>query len=72
MGKDSLHGTHDNQTSANQNNAMSEDPADGSRVSFVTGKDGTTRVERPPEQDAHDEATVEELGREGMGVAAKE
>ena len=72
MGKDSLHETDDTQASANQNNAMSDDPADGARNSFVTGKDGSTPVEKAPPGDAQDQATVEELGREGMGVAAKE
>ena len=72
MGKDSLHETHDNQPTANQNNAMSEDPEDGNRESFVTGKDGTTPVEKPPADDAHDEATTEDFGKRGMGVAAKE
>ena len=72
MGKDSLHETDDTQPTANQNNAMSDDPADGQRNSFVAGKDGTTPVEKAPPGDAQDQATVEELGREGMGVAAKE
>lgn len=57
---------------ANQNNQMSEDPGDGSRRSFVTGKDGATPVERPPQGDAQDQATIEEFGKEGLGVAAKE
>ena len=57
---------------ANQNNQMSEDPGDGSRTSFTVGKDGTTPVEKAPEHDAQDQATIEEFGEEGMGVAAKE
>jgi hypothetical protein len=56
----------------NQNNQMSDDPADGSRNSFTTGKDGTTPVERAPEQDEQDQSTIEAFGEEGAGVAAKE
>lgn len=61
------------QTSANQNNQMSDDdPADGSRTSFTVGKDGTTPIENAPPGDAQGQATVEEFGEEGMGIAAKE
>lgn len=56
----------------NQNNAMSDDPEDGNRESFTTGRDGKSPAEKPPEQDEHNKATVEEFGREGLGVAAKE
>lgn len=72
MGKDSLHGNAHNSTSPNQNNAMSEDPDDGDRESFVTGKDGSTPVEKAPPGDAHDEATIEDFGKRGLGVGAKE
>lgn len=72
MGKDSLHDTHDSQASGNQNNAMSDDPDDGNRESFVTGKDGITPLEKPPEEDAQDEATIEDFGKRGLGVAPKE
>jgi hypothetical protein len=57
----------------NQNNAMSEDPGDGSRNSFVTGRDGgKTAAEKAPEQDDQDESAIEAFGEEGAGIAAKE
>jgi hypothetical protein len=56
----------------NQNNQMSDDPGDGSRNSFTTGKDGNTPVEKKPEGDAQDQSTIEAFGEEGAGVAAKE
>lgn len=56
----------------NQNNAMSDDPADGNRTSFVAGKDGTSPAEKKPAQDAQDESTIEAFGDEGAGIAAKE
>ena len=34
----------------NQNNAMSDDPGDGNRLAFKPGKDGSTPVEKAPEQ----------------------
>ena len=33
----------------NQNNAMSDDPKDGNRESFTTGRDGASRVEKSPD-----------------------
>ena len=56
----------------NQNNQMSDDPGDGSRKSFVLGKDGETPVEKKPPQDAQDQSTIEAFGEEGAGIAAKE
>ena len=57
----------------NQNNAMSDDPGDGSRNSFVTGRDGgKTDAEKAPEQDDQDESAIEAFGEEGAGIAAKE
>ncbi len=49
------------QIPASQENQISEDPRDGSRL---TGK--------PPPQDGHNEATIEEFGERNMGVAAQE
>ena len=73
MSKNQNHHLDDsNQIPANQGNQMSEDPKDGNRTSFTLGKDGNTPVEKAPKHDAQDEATVEEFGREGMGVGAKE
>ena len=57
----------------NQNNATSNDPADGHRLTDKPGPDGTTPIEnKKPAQDAQDQPTIEEFGEEGMGVGAKE
>jgi hypothetical protein len=57
----------------NQNNAMSDDPGDGSRNSFTTGRDGgKTAAEKAPEQDDQDQSTIEAFGEEGAGIAPKE
>ena len=57
----------------NQNNAMSDDPGDGSRKSFTTGRDGgKTAAEKAPRQDDQDESTIEAFGEEGAGIAPKE
>jgi len=56
----------------NQNNQMSDDPGDGHRLTDKPGVIGRTPVEKAPEHDAQNQATVEEFGREGMGVAPKE
>lgn len=64
---------HDSaQPTQNQKNEMSDDPGDGSRLSFTLGADGTTPLEKAPEQDAQGKATIEEFGRAGAGIAAKE
>ncbi len=68
----SQHGLDDEQPQQNQNNQMSDDPADGNRESFVTGKDGTTPAEKKPDQDRQDQSTIEAFGEEGAGVGAKE
>ena len=57
----------------NQNNEMSENPGDGSRESFVTGRDGArTAAEKAPGQDEQDQSDIEAFGEEGAGIAAKE
>jgi hypothetical protein len=56
----------------NQNNAMSDDPADGHRLTDKPGAIGKTPVEKTPKQDQQNQATIDEFGREGMGVAPKE
>jgi hypothetical protein len=57
----------------NQNNEMSDDPGDGSRKSFTTGRDGgRTAVEKSPEQEGQDQSAIEAFGEEGAGIAAKE
>jgi hypothetical protein len=57
----------------NQNNRMSDDPADGSRRSAGLGRaGGKTAAETPPKQDAQDQSTIEAFGEEGAGIAPKE
>jgi hypothetical protein len=56
----------------NQNNSMSDDPADGSRLTDKPEAIKKTPAERVPPNDAQNQATIEEFGEEGMGVAAKE
>lgn len=67
-----LHNPDSTDRALNQNNQMSDDPGDGSRNSFVLGKDGNTPVERAPEQDEQDQSTIEAFGKEGAGIAPKE
>lgn len=64
--------SHVGETPTTQNNAMSDDPADGHRLIGKPGSTGQTSTEKAPEDDAQDEATIEDFGREGMGVSAKE
>ena len=72
MGKQNLHNPDDAEQPLNQNNQMSEDPGDGSRDSFVLGKDGSTPVEKKPPHDEQDQSTIEAFGEEGAGIASKE
>ncbi|MEA3053696.1 MAG: hypothetical protein QOG72_2599 [Sphingomonadales bacterium] len=63
----------DSEQALNQNNAMSGDPGDGGRKSFVTGRDGgKTAAEKAPAQDDQDQSTIEAFGEEGAGIAPKE
>jgi hypothetical protein len=55
----------------NQNNAMSDDPRDGHRLTDNPKATETTAAEKKP-HDQQDQAAIEEFGREGMGVAPKE
>ena len=50
----------------NQNNAMSDDPGDGSRTAFTPGKDGTAPVEKAPKHDAQDQEAIEAFGERGQ------
>ena len=56
----------------NQNNAMSDDPGDGSRNSFTADEGARTPVEKAPTGDAQDQSTIEAFGEEGAGIAPKE
>jgi hypothetical protein len=57
----------------NQNNAMSDDPGDGNRTSFVAGDaDGKTPAEKEPAADSQDQSTIEAFGKAGAGAAAKD
>lgn len=56
----------------NQGNAMSDDPADGDRLTTKPEAISKTPAEKAPKNDAQNQATIEEFGEEGMGVAAKE
>lgn len=69
------HNRHrDKQLTQNQNNLMSEDPADGSRNSDKLGVAGQTKKPSvsPEREDQQDQQTLEAFGEEGAGVAAKE
>ncbi len=66
------HNPNSQQYTQNQNNEMSEDPGDGHRLTDKPGAIGKTPVEKAPPGDEQNQATIEEFGREGLGVAAKE
>jgi hypothetical protein len=72
MSNNKTYQSEEGQRSPNQNNLMSEDPGDGDRESFVTGKDGKSPVEKAPPNDDQDEDMIETFGEEGAGIAAKE
>jgi hypothetical protein len=64
---------HSGDQPQNQNNKMSDDPGDGGRKSFVTGRDGgRTAAEKAPAEDEQDQSAIEAFGDEGAGIAAKE
>jgi hypothetical protein len=56
----------------NQNNAMSDDPSDGHRLTDNPQSVETTAVEKPAPGDAQNQPTPEDFGKRGMGMAAKE
>ena len=69
----SQHDWKNPQHTENQNNAMSDDPGDGSRNSDVLGAaSAPTPVEKAPAHDAQDQSAIEAFGEEGAGGAAKE
>ena len=57
-------------TTQNQNNAMSDDPRDGRRL--TDNPEAPIGNTKKPPHDEQNQATIEEFGREGMGVAPKE
>jgi len=79
MGKDSGHRSdqplaqNQNKAQGNaQDSAMSGDPGDGQGVSDKRGIIGREPVEKVPGNDLQNQATIEEFGEEGLGVASKE
>jgi hypothetical protein len=62
----------DQPTVQNQNNAMSEDPRDGQRLTDKPEAIEKTPLDKPTQGDAQEQPTPEEFGERGMGVAAKE
>ena len=57
--------TPDGDFTQNQNNSMSDDPADGGRKSFTAG--GGNHGEAPGAPEKQDKKKIEELGRKGTG-----
>ena len=57
--------TGDGDFTQNQNNSMSDDPADGGRKSFTAG--GGKHDRAPGAPDEQGQERIEELGREGAG-----
>jgi hypothetical protein len=64
--------TSEQPTTQNQNNAMSDDPADGHRLTDKPEAHGATAAEKPAPGDAQNQPTPEEFGARGMGMAPKE
>jgi hypothetical protein len=62
----------ESRTTQNQNNAMSDDPRDGHRLTDNPEARAKTPAERPAEGDPQEQPTPEEFGERGMGAAAKE
>jgi hypothetical protein len=71
MGKDSNHHS-DQPLTQSLIGATSEDPADGRGPADKPGAIGKTPSKKTPDNDAQNQATIEEFGREGLGVAPKE
>lgn len=69
----SQHDYKNPQNTQNQNNAMSDDPKDGSRNSETLGQaSAPTAAEQKPPHDQQDQSDIEAFGQEGAGIAAKE
>ena len=72
MSKNNSHLDDSPARSANQNNQMSNDPKDGHRLTDNPKARATTPAEKAPPQDEHNQATIEDFGKEGLGLGAKE
>jgi hypothetical protein len=70
MGQNSHSG--ESRTTQNQNNAISNDPRDGHRLTDNPKAVGKTPVEKPASGDAQEQPTPEEFGERDMGIAPKE
>ena len=69
----SQHESDSGDRTQNQNGSMSDDPGDGSRKSFVTGRDGgKTAAEKAPDEEDQDPSAIEAFEEEGAGIAPKE
>ena len=64
--------TAEQPTTQNQNNAMSDDPRDGHRLTDKPEANKASAAEKPPIDDAQNQPTPEDFGRRGMSAAAKE
>jgi len=64
---------HDSmQMTQNQNNQMSDDPADGSRGPDAQTKGGKEPTNQIPEEQSQNQGTIEAFGKQGAGIAPKE
>jgi len=59
-------------TTRNQNNAMSDDPRDGHRLTGKPEVHAKSAAERSEPGDVPEQPTPREFGQRGMGMAAKE
>lgn len=59
-------------TTRNENNAMSDNPREGRRLTDNPKANEPTAAEKKPPHDRQDLAAIEEFGHEGVGVAPKE
>ncbi len=64
--------TAESPNTQNQNNAMSDDPRDGHRLTDNPKATSPTAAEKPASGDAQEQPTPEEFAERGMGAGAKE
>ena len=64
--------TAESPNTQNQNNAMSDDPRDGHRLTNNPKAAARTAAEKPASGDAQEQPSPEEFGERGMGAGAKE